>query len=822
MKKTILMSTAAALAVTALASGAGFARQADTEASQGNAREIITVTARRREETILDAPVAVTAFGEADILNLGLQSVDDVARFTPGLSFSAAFGRTSERPVIRGQANVLAGVQFGVESGTAYFVDGVYYPGSIQNLDPNDLQRVEVIRGPQSALYGRNTYAGAINFITRGSTETYQGSLRGRYGSYGEHEISGGISGPLGDRAGFRFSLRDYNYDGEWTNQVTGDTVGSQSTTSFSGLLDFRPTDNVDFRVRAQYSDSVDGTLPLFLQPAAANNCAPGYRSLNYWSRSGSNNSNQYYCGVIRPAPVALNTGPARPGQPVPIPGVPANALNPFLPFQLYSTADGTPFDGVTNETLLLSGIMNWDIGGSGYTLTLSGGYRDEERRFGSDSDHSAVNFVLQPVGMADTGAFFANTTRNLVEDYSFEARLASPLDRRFRWMAGVYYYDQTVDGFTITFSNPSGNPSNILTTTNQAIFGLLEFDLTDNLTVTLEGRYAEEEKSTIDGLSATTQFSRSDTFDNFTPRLTVNWNVSPDTTIFAVYARGVKPGGQNGSVGASVNLPTYDQETSDNFELGIKRFLFGGDAYFAGSAYYIDATDVQLTTAVANATGALNSVATNQGSAEILGLELEYRHRLSDYLSIGATYAWTRPEFTEGCDDAQWELTSGGGVIAGNSTAPGTGTQFFGQTGDCSIAGNRIPLTSEHQFSMNAELRAPVGSSGMLEWFLRGDYTYESSKFVQVHNLAETGAAGLLGAQMGIETENWTIMAYGRNILDEDSIVMATRWLQTPYLSTGFSPNTAPTNAARGAPRAFFGTLRRGASYGIEARYRF
>jgi iron complex outermembrane recepter protein len=820
VRKQILLTTAAAIAATSLA--AIPAAVAQEEGAQAPSRDIITVTARRREETILDAPVAVTAFGEEDILDLGLQSVDDVARFTPGLSFSAAFGRTSERPVIRGQANVLAGVQFGVESGTAYFIDGVYYPGSIQNLDTNDLARVEVIRGPQSALYGRNTYAGAINFVTRGATDTFEGQARARGGSHGEYEIAGGISGPIGDRAGFRLSVRDYNYDGEFTNQVTGQTVGSQSTTSVSGVLDFNPNDNIDFRVRAQYSDSVDGTLPLFLQPAASNNCSPGYRSLNYWSRSGSTNNNQYFCGVIRPAPVALNTGPAIAGQPAIVPGVPANALNPFLPFQLYSTGDGTPFDGVTNETTLLSGIMNYDIDGSGYVLTVSAAYRDEERRFGSDSDHSSINFVLQPAGMANTGAFFANTTRAEVSDVSFEARLASPVDRRLRWMVGAYIYDQTSDQFSITFSNPAGNPSSVLTTTNEALFALVEYDITDALTVTLEGRYAEEEKTTLDAIGTATPFNRSDTFTNFTPRLTINWSVNPETTVFAVYAQGVKPGGQNGAIGQTTGNPTYDQETSVNFELGVKRSLFGGAGYFAASAFYIDATDVQLTTAVSNPSGAINSVATNQGAAEILGLELEYRQQLNDILSVGATYAWTRPEFTEGCDDAQWELTSGGGVIAGNATAPGTGTSFFGQTGNCSIAGNRIPLTSEHQLSVNGELRAPLGQNGRLEWFARADYTYESSKYVQVHNLAETGSASILGAQLGIESGNWTILAYGRNILDEDSIVMATRWLQTPYLSTGFSPNTAPVNAARGAPRAFFGTLRRGASYGVEARYRF
>lgn len=823
MKKTILMSTAAALAMTALASGAGFARQADTEADQAATRDIITVTARRREETILDAPVAVTAFGEADILNLGLQSVDDVARFTPGLSFSAAFGRTSERPVIRGQANVLAGVQFGVESGTAYFIDGLYFPGSIQNLDPNDLQRVEVIRGPQSALYGRNTYAGAINFVTRGSTDTFEGNLRGRYGSFGEHEISAGISGPLGDRAGFRLSFRDYNYDGEWTNLVTGETVGSQSTTSVSGVLDFRPTDNFDIRLRVMHSDSQDGTLPLFLQPAASNNCAPGYRSLAYWPLSGSTNNNQYFCGVIRPGPVQLNTGPALPGQPVPIPGVPPTAS--FAP--PYSTVDGTPFDGIENVSTLYSALVNWDIRGSGFVLSFGGVYRDEERRFGSDSDHTSINFFPPfPFGNPDGGAFFANTNRNQVEDYSLEVRLASPVDRRLRWMVGAYLYDQTNDQFTLLFSNPrNGVYSSTNTVRNEAFFGLVEFDLTDQLTLTAEARYAEETKSLNQVATATAPaFFGEATYDNFTPRFTLNYSLNPDTTLYAVYSRGVKPGGQNGRDGNPSGRTTYDQETSDNFEVGIKQVLFGGSAYFAAAGYYIDATDVQLTTAVATPSGALNSIATNQGSAEILGIELEYRQQVTDMFSFGATYAWTRPEFTEGCDEDQWQLTSGGGLLTPGATAPGTGTQFFGQTGNCSIAGNRIPLTSEHQLSVNAELRAPLGSSGMLEWFLRGDYTYESSKYVQVHNLAETGDASLLGAQFGIQSDRWTIMAYGRNILDEDSIVMATRWLQTPYIIAGaFSPNTAPVGtSSRSAPRAFFGTLRRGASYGIEARYRF
>lgn len=328
MKKEFLLVGAAAMALTAYAPGVAQAQEDDAELKQ----DVIIVSARKREETLLEAPVAVSVFDSTAIENLQLQSVDDVARFTPGLSFSSAFGRSTERPVIRGQSNVLAGVQFGVESGTAYFIDGVYFAGSIQSLDPNELQRVEVIKGPQSALYGRNTYAGAINFITRGGSDEFEGSAKARFGSHDTRELAASIAGPLLPGLTGRLSVRDYEYGGEFTNEVTRELVGQEKSTSISTVLDWRPTEMFDSRLRVSFQEDRDGTIPLFLQPAASNNCLPGYRSLSSWIRSGSTNTNQYYCGVIRPAPVALNTGPDADGVPNIVPGVPLTALLPSPP----------------------------------------------------------------------------------------------------------------------------------------------------------------------------------------------------------------------------------------------------------------------------------------------------------------------------------------------------------------------------------------------------------------------------------------------------------------------------------------------------------
>ena len=818
MSKTFLMVGAAAVAMSAYGAPA-LAQDAEEDAEAR--QDVITVTARKKDETLLEAPVAVSAFGEDTIENLQLQSVDDIARFTPGLSFSKAFGRTTERPVIRGQSNVLAGVQFGVESGTAYFVDGVYFNGSIQNLDPNDLQRVEVIKGPQSALYGRNTYAGAINFITQGGTDEFDAGGRLRVGNNDTTDLSAFISGPImGDVLQGRVSVRNYEYGGEFTNAVTNETVGDESTFSISGVLDFQPVSNWESRVRLSYTEDDDGPLPLFLQPAAENNCLPGFRSLQFWPFSGTQNNNQYFCGVIEPGQVALNTGADADGIPNLLPGVPATGATFFG--DPYNLADGTAFDGVEREQTLLNLTSTYTFAND-MSLSFLGGFREETLLQGFDSDHSPINFFLGPPGVAE--AFFANTGRDEIEEFSLEAKLRSSDDQPVRWAFGAYLYDQLVFDRDITFADPTGasNDKDKTTIRNEAIYGLVEFDVNDRVSVTVEGRYAEETKTDTTSISTPRA-----TFDAFTPRVTVDYSLDNGGTIYAVFAQGVKPGGINGDIGEAVGQPTYDQEESDNFEVGLKMPIPGTGFNLTSSAYFIDATNVQVTSAIASPTGALTSIATNQGAGEILGLELDISGAFNDNWTGGATYAWTDTEFTAGCDADEWILTSGGGLLTDPDNQTGTDfTAAFPGSGpaSCDISGNRFPLTSEHQASAFLRYDAPgVGPFGS-DFFASGDVTYESSKFVQVHNRAETGDATIFGGRVGLQNDNWTFSLYGQNLNDEDSIAIATRWLQVPYLtfaSLNVAPNTDPATASRSLPRAFFGSLRRGQQFGAELKYRF
>jgi len=799
----------------------------------------ILVTARKREENLQEIPLPVTAFSSEQLERLQIQTIDDVGRNTPGLSFAKAFGRTTERPVIRGLGNVLAGVQFGVESGAAYFVDGIYYPGDLQSLNIRDIERVEVIKGPQSALYGRNTYSGAINFVTRRPGDSAAGDARMRFGQDGDFEITGGVDGPLVEGVlDGGLSARYYSFDGEYTNIVTGETVGDEQTRALSGSLRWTPHEDLTISTRLNLQNDDDGTRAFFLQPSESNNCFPGTRSNALWnSVTGSTNQNQYFCGEInRPADyVQLNDGPALGGAPPVIPGVldvPFPGFGP--PVDPYNPAQGVAFSGVERDLFYLSLQTEWDIQGSGWTAVAAGAYREDDRKTGSDSDHTSVNYISTAGGECGLCA----SERDDVSDYSVELRLESPVQNRLRGLIGTYYFDQEIDGSDITFTDLDGGDVNERETTkNWAVFAQLEYDILENVTLGVEGRYFDEEKSlfqrrtTVDP-TPTNEFDDSIDFSEFAPRVTLDWRATDDLLVYAIYAKGFKPGGLNGRPGATAvpPAPTYDQEESDNYELGLKATLFDGRMTLNTSVFYIDVSDIQLTTPLATgAAGTLTSIVTNQGSGEVTGAEVEATLYLTDAITVGATYALADTEFTEGCDEFQWTLTSGGGIL--NDAANCTGFDPNGE-GDGSIKGNAFPLSSKNQFSAYADFRTAVFDA--MEFFATADVSYEDKKPVQVHNLAFVPEATILNARLGIDTgTNVTISIYGRNLTDEDAPSMVTRWLQDPLTTfqavgqanfaniTGAGACTT-TTCARSYPRAFFGDMRRGRNFGVEFAYKF
>lgn len=823
----------------------------DAPAEEGGIKDIV-VTARKTSETLSDAPVAVSVVTSEKINELGLNSIDDFAKQSTGISFSQAFGRTTDRPVIRGQSNVLAGVQAGVETGAAYFVDGVYYQGDIQGFDPQSIERVEVIKGPQSALYGRNTYAGAINYITKDPSKDLTISGRARAAEHDEYEIAGSVSGQLiPDVFGFRAGGRFYKYGGEYTNQLTGKKVGNEKTTSAYLTLQLEPSSDIKWRTRVNWQHDEDGPLAIFLQGAAANNCKPGYRSPRYRTASpfvplapavlASTNTNQFFCGTIQPQPnnVRLNTDPL--------------LINPVL-----GTRDGTAFDGIENKQVLVTSVLDWNLGGSGWMIHALGGWRKNYNYFGTDSDHSDAfaYFAGTAASTLNTEPAFANTNRDVQKDVSAELRLSTPEDKPIRAMIGGFYYKQNFETTDITFASGKGalalgtDGSQYATVENKAIFGLVEWDITDALSVTAELRHAKETKTLIDRATAASIFCAGESgraatfgfagtcrgagsFSGTDPRITVNYTTPGGTLIYAVFATGRKPGGFNGTAGvtAETQYPgtqfvNYLPEKSKGGELGVKFDALDRRLRVNVTGFYNELTDYQLTTSIPNpaGTGAVTSIVSNAGKAQTKGLELEITAAPADNLLINLGLSYVDAKFTEGCDADEFILNSGGlrpNFDTRNPTAAGKAL--------CDISGRKLPLGSPIIVNGSVSWSKELNSNG-LQFFANSNFSYEDAKYIQVDNLAKTGDAFLLNARLGIKTANFSIAVFGRNLTDEDSIPLATRWFDLRYGAgtTGLPPAASvsfdgrPAQIETGTPRAFFATLRRGRTFGVEASVNF
>ena len=202
---------AALLAVTALTSVPAMAQEVPGGARPAD-NDVIIVTARKTEETLQEAPTTVSVVTAASIDRLGLDNLTDVAKTVPGLVFDDTFGRDANRPVIRGQANILG------QSGVAFFIDGIYYSGSLADYDVDTVERFEVVKGPQSALYGRNTYSGAINLISKAPGDTWTGRVQVDLAEDDRYEATANVRGPLADGLGIALGGRILDNAGAFRN----------------------------------------------------------------------------------------------------------------------------------------------------------------------------------------------------------------------------------------------------------------------------------------------------------------------------------------------------------------------------------------------------------------------------------------------------------------------------------------------------------------------------------------------------------------------------------------------------------------------------
>ena len=774
------------LALTVLLPGTAAAQGAPEAAEASGPIEEILVTARKRTETLQDTPVAITAVTADQIEDFGVQSLADISKMTAGLLFDSEFTRGANRPVIRGQANILGA------SGVSYFIDGVYVSGSIDDYDLGDVERIEIVKGPQSALYGRNSYSGAINIVTRSPGEELRASVQADVAGDEEFLIRASISGPIGDTLAGGLTVRHYEMGGHVTNQFDGKDIGEQESRSIAGVLTFTPNERLSVRARAYYAERDDGQPGIFARRYFDNNCYPDDGAL--YGGAG-----RYYCGVVKPGNVNID-----------------------WPVQ-------APEARLTDDNLQLSLRVDYDLNDL-WQLTYIAGYgeRDEENVYDGDylptsfqvsnftpNGFPYAGFPVPPFKYGYVGSMtdftFANAAE--IDDWSQEVQLSFDTDR-VRGLIGAYYYKQDsterdirqvsaeqqalaagnwfseflrmqgvcaanflCESMAPFFGSTITVPRDVndIEIENAAVFGLVSFNLTDQVTVTLEGRYQDEnidQRAVVQDLGSPAEAPvvSSASFDGFLPRLTVDWQPTDDHLLYITYAEGTKPGGFNSTVAIEAGVPTYDEEEVKSIEIGAKSVLLDGQVRANVALYFNELTGYQLTQNVQAGQNA-QSATVNAGDADINGLEAELLITPSELegLSLRLNYAWTDAEYTEGFDQNQGVLLD---VLDDRAINCSTGDQFP-DVGGCqsifgSIDGQQVPRTAEHQVFADMEYRQPIGDGW--EWYAGVSYMFESSKYAQVHNLAETGDTGVLNARLGVVSDRYSIRLFGRNLNGEET----------------------------------------------------
>lgn len=735
----------------------------------------IVVTARRVEEDLQSVPLPVTALDREAMDAAGIDDISDLAAFTPSFSFRQAFGRTGDRPVIRGMSNIQG------EPNASFFIDGVFVEGSISAYPMQNLERVEVVRGPQAAQFGRRTFSGAVNYVTRAPGDEYRSGFRLHAAEGDEYGASGYFSGPLSRGvAAFEVSAGYSEYGGQYTNTYSGrKDVGGEQSQWFGAQLFLTPNEDFDLRFRVNYSEADDEHWVISRLGSDRLNCfLPG--------QPGSQpNTRGYYCGRIPNPLIGLNT--------------PEFEAAGFAP-------------GLQREQLRTSLTANWNISDT-LTLTSITAYNDDEESFTSDQDFSISRGF---------GGAFETIDISTSEDVSQELRLYWNDGGAIDWMVGGYYYKQepgrgqigSLTGFFPQFGTPapSLNPTDPdAFVKNLALFGMLNWRFGDDWTLTLEGRFAEDEirsagVSTFAVQGSGEVFQRSyvneESFDNFTPRITLAKQLSADTLVYGLAAKGTKPGGFNLDVESaqltdesradliSRGFLTFEEEEAWTYEVGFKSEFYDRRMRLNGALFLIDWDKQQLTeTAVATGVDGIpfvTSYTANLGESRVTGVELEYEWRVSESFDLRATASYLDTEIR-------------------NFTSPDHAAIF----GDPQAAGNELPLVPKTQGSLSGTYYFDLANWG---GYFRTDVLHEGSRYAQVHNLAETGASTVVNMRLGFEHGGWDVSAYVNNLTDDRTAVGILRYLDPDR----FMP------AAQNFARDFAITLPRQRQVGVEVRYDF
>ncbi|EJU09662.1 TonB-dependent receptor-like protein [Sphingomonas sp. LH128] len=763
-----------AISSSVLALSGGFVTPANAQDSAPAATAAeggdIIVTARRREERLVDVPIAVSSFSGDQLAKSGAVDITEIANVSPNVTLEPSRGTNSTLSAfIRGvgQQDPVSGF----EQGVGIYLDDVYLNRpQAAVLDIYDVERIEVLRGPQGTLYGRNTIGGAVKYVTKQLPQEFSFKVKGTYGSYDQADLIATASAPVSDLIRVGGSVARLSRGGFGKNLTTGQDNYNKDIWAGRASVDIGGYgEPVLIRISGDYTKD-------------KSNARGGHRLIP---------------GYVSGAPVLDDVYDTRGGLNDPRQMVEAYGL------AINATAELT-------DALTFRSISSWR----------------------KDNSASPIDFDALPAVDVDVPAYYRNEqlsqevqllwddggmVQGLLGAYYLTAKADTDFDVRL---------------FTALNGLTAFTRANVDTNTF-AIFGDFTFDFTEQLSLAVGGRYTWDERkaqilrqnylgggSPVFGgagvpLGApSTNFSGKAKFDKFTPRASLSFKPTPDHNIYASYSQGFKGGGFDPR-GVGVNAPaatpgaptdaeiadylSFQPETVDSYEVGYKGNFFGGGLYIAAAGFYMDYKDVQIPGSAGCTVGGLPTfcgVITNAGKARFKGFELEANARLGrDLMSSGDRLSLSG---ALGYIDAQYKE-----YIANIASTPTDVAEF-----------RKVQNTPKWTASGTLAYSTPVGG-GDLD--LSTTYSYRSKvyQFEIPNPYLDQKGFGLLDASIVYTApgSRWSFGVHGKNILDKRYKTSGYTFLATNpttgALLTAPSGRFIPSLGTEGTLTAYYGNPR-------------
>jgi iron complex outermembrane receptor protein len=724
--------------------------------------ESVVVTARKRDELLVDVPISIKSYSEKTLRASGAYDLQDLktsSGFTLNPTAGAtAGGRTLGNLTLRGLMGDSGFLPN--ETSGGLFLDGIYVSTAIGSLNTSDVARVEVLKGPQNAFFGRNTFGGAINFITKNPSDKFRGEVNTAVTGRGSIDTDGSLEGPLiSNVLSGRITVVSRNKVAEYRASDGGE-LGAESTRSLAGTLYATPTDDLWLRLRGQYQLDDDSSAAIGYLPAVGNtSCAgaffPGAAADGtprpFTPQTG------YFCGSI-PSLDTVGSGVINANTNIP-PGAAPAYLSNSLNDPVRAKTPDLNHSGMRRE-IRRAALQGGYALPYGADLAFNVGYNESNSTSIWDLDRSVSLNYFNLLALA-------------TRDLTLDARVSTDAKLAVRGLLGVSYFTQRYQFAQLNFDNyatATRDPNNYINNESKvpAAYGSIEYDILQNLTVSADVRYQSDKITT-------TSFTGAATFENtaknWLPRVALRFKPDSNTTFYASYAKGVQQLASNvGYINATPTVKAYiasvvpgssdytPQPKLDSFELGVKQSLLENRVQYALAVYdqkwhnRLTQTTIlcpvgQVNTPACPLTASGTSVAFGN-EARIKGLEFSVDAAIDSQWSVGANLDYKHARWS-----SYFNSTFGG--ITG-FTAPRI-VRFDGNT----LA--RVP---EVQAAVNATFRTPLAAG----WagYARTDVAYTGRAWESDLNIVQTDPYFRVNLRVGIEKLGTTVEVFARNLFDD------------------------------------------------------